>query len=125
MGNPTITVIDDDDAFLTLMQDVFGGEGYDVVTGNLAGDARALIARVHPDVVMLDVRMETPDAGLTLLRDLRAEAATAQVPVLVCTADARFLQLHEAELRALRAETIVKPFDLDDLLGVVAALIQT
>ena len=124
MRTPMIAVINDDRAFLALMTDVFTGEGYAVTTGMLAGDAHALIVRVHPDVVMLDVRMDTPDAGLTLLHDLRADAATAAIPVLLCSADARFLRAHEGELCALGADTLVKPFDLNDLLVAIAELLR-
>ncbi len=100
------------------------GEGYAVTTGMLAGDAHALIIRVHPDVVMLDVRMDTPDAGLALLHELRTDAATAAIPVLLCSADARFLRAHEGELRALGADMLAKPFDLNDLLVAIAELLR-
>ena len=124
MQKPVIAVINDDHVFLELMTDIFVGEGYEVVIGLLAADAHALIARTRPDVVLLDVRMETPDAGLALLYILRADSQTAAIPMLLCSADARFLQQHKAEIHTLGAATLVKPFDLNDMLVTVAELIE-
>jgi len=124
MQKPVIAVINDDHVFLELMTDIFVGEGYEVVIGLLAANAHALIARTRPDVVLLDVRMETPDAGLALLYILRADSQTTAIPVLLCSADAWFLQHHEAEIHTLGAATLVKPFDLNDLLVTVAELIE-
>lgn len=124
MQKPVIAVINDDNVFLELMTDIFVGEGYEVVIGLLAANAHALIARTRPNIVLLDVRMETPDAGLALLYVLHADSETTAIPVLLCSADARFLQQHQAEVRALGAATLAKPFDLNDLLVTVAELIE-
>ncbi len=73
-------------------------------------EALALLAEGYrPDVAVLDVMMPEMD-GLTLLDRLRADPATAAIPVLFMTARAR-----EADVAAYRARgaagVIVKPFD--------------
>ena len=66
--------------------------------------------RIEPDVVILDLHL--PDAtGDTVLAQLRAEEATASVPVIVVTADVT--QEHEQRLLAAGATAfLTKPLDL-------------
>jgi DNA-binding response OmpR family regulator len=73
--------------------------------------------------VILDIWMETPEAGWQLLELLRLDPATATLPVLVCSADVVFLRAKEAQLLAEGYGVLVKPFGLDALLARVAALL--
>ncbi len=117
---PLVVVIDDDDPFLALMQDLLVSEGYRVITGTIARDVSRLIEGAHPALLILDLVMETQEAGLELLRELRAAPTTANVPVLLCTANHQFIERRGDEVRALDAQIILKPFMLADMLEAVA-----
>ncbi len=121
---PTIVVIDDHDAFLTLMRDTFETEGYRVVTGSVAGDALRLVRETQPALVILDLVMETQEAGFNVLREMRETPDTAHIPVLLMTANYQFVRERAAEIHALDAETMVKPFDVGALLDCVVALVR-
>jgi CheY-like chemotaxis protein len=114
-----IAVVDDDDLFRDLMRDLLGPEGHVVVAYPAAACAYPALKADLPDLAILDVRVESPDAGWQLLELLRLDPATATLPLLVCTADALFLQAHAAGLRARGCAVLAKPFDLDELLGAV------
>lgn len=78
------------------------------------------VRRSRPDVVLLDVQLPDLD-GPDVLRALRAEPATADVPVVFLTAAP---PSRDAELVALGARGVLrKPFDLATIGSGLAALL--
>jgi CheY-like chemotaxis protein len=72
-------------------------------------EALALAAREKPDAILLDVMMPGMDGPHTLQR-LKADPATASIPVIVLTASPSSSEVDA--LRALGAAGVVrKPFD--------------
>jgi two-component system, sensor histidine kinase ChiS len=115
---PLVAVIDDDPEFLDLVRQIIEDEReYRVVTAIQGQGAIDFLLQHRPDVVILDIRLETPRLGAEILRSMRRHARLQHAPVIVCTADHRFLCENEAELRALRSEWLPKPFDIEDLLS--------
>jgi len=118
---PTILVMDDDPVIQKLLAVNFEMEGYRVV---LAGDGVEGLSRVaadRPDLVLLDVMMPRMD-GLEVLRHLKADDATAAIPVLMLSAKAQATDI-SGGLDAGADDYITKPFDPLELLDKVAALI--
>lgn len=124
MAGSLIAVVNDDAIFLDLMHDLLTEEGFRVIRWFARDGALAMLERERPALVLLDIRMEEPDAGLRLLREIRASQTLGNVPVIVCTADQRFLQEHAEILNALRVQTLAKPFDLDALLEKITAMLD-
>lgn|SRR5690606_29149632 len=118
-----IMVINDDTEFLGLMQALLAEEGYQVVTLRESRGAARIVRRERPDLVILDIRMEHPEAGSQLLEILRLDPATTALPVIVCSADAVFLRQKDALLREKGCIPLEKPFDLDDLLSAVTSVV--
>ena len=116
-----IAVVNDDTDFLELMRDLLELEGYDVRTHKVALNAYAALKADHPDLIILDIRMETPEAGWQLLELLQLNPVTVTIPVIVCSADAPFLRAKEAHLHSRGCHTLEKPFNLDELLAIVSA----
>ena len=89
-----------------------------------APDARTgldLVAREHPDVVLLDLNL--PDLpGAEVLRRLRESPESADVPVVVVTADAS-KGLRDALLDVGAQAFLTKPIDVVELLGVVDSIL--
>jgi CheY-like chemotaxis protein len=78
-----------------------------------------VITRVQPDLVIADLQMETQDAGLRLLARLRADPATAEIGLILCSADTRALEQRRAEVTKFAATVVPKPFELDELVSTV------
>jgi two-component system phosphate regulon response regulator PhoB len=108
-----VLVVDDDAVILKLLRVNFELEGYEVVSAG--GGAEALLrARDHPpDVVVLDVMMPGID-GLEVARQLRADPATAAIPILLLSAKAQVSDIDAG--RELADDYMTKPFDAGDLL---------
>ncbi len=124
MVGALIAVVNDDATFLDLMHDLLTDEGFRVIRWFARDGALAMLERERPALLLLDIRMEEPDAGLRLLHDIRASQALGYLPIIVCTADQRFLREYADTLRALRVEPLAKPFDLDALLAKITAMLD-
>jgi CheY-like chemotaxis protein len=85
MGNPvkTILVMDDGESAATFVRGALSPEGYQVVeTGGASALAQARSAR--PDLIILDICMPR-HPGLYILRDLKSDPVTHDIPVIILT----------------------------------------
>ena len=85
------------------------GQGYDLAFAPSGAEALAQAAAAPPDLVLLDVMMPSMD-GFEVLRRIRADAALAEVPVILVTA----LDDRDARLTGFEAgadDFLSKPID--------------
>ena len=83
--NERILVADDDEDILALVTTVLERDGYKVVAARDGAAAVAAAAQQRPDLAVLDVSMPELD-GLEVLRRLRADPGTSDVPVVMLSA---------------------------------------
>jgi DNA-binding response OmpR family regulator len=112
---PLVLVIDDEDDIADSIADVLRPIGYEVET-RPDGAAGLSVAGARPvSLVLLDWRLSSEPSGAVLVEGLR-HACGGTVPVVVISADPSSL----AEAReAAVADYLPKPFDIDDLVGLV------
>jgi two-component system, OmpR family, response regulator MprA len=115
-----ILVADDDRAIRDALGRALQLAGYAVSTVADGTAALAAVQEQQPDVVLLDVMMPNVD-GLTVCRVLRAERN--RVPILMLTARTETSD-RVAGLDAGADDYLPKPFDLDELLARVRALLR-
>lgn len=117
--NERILIIEDDQAILKLLQRGLAYEGYTVDTA-LDGRSGLNLARDHqPDLVILDWMLPGMD-GLEVCHRLRTGG---EVPILMLTAKDTI----EDRVQGLDAgadDYMIKPFNLDELLARVRALLR-
>jgi len=104
-----ILVVEDNEANQMLVRAVLELEGYRVV---LAGSASEVLERLQeswPDLILMDVQLPGED-GLSLTRRLKADPATAAIPVVALTAHAMTGD-RELAMNAGCAGYISKPID--------------
>jgi len=110
-----IAVVNDDTVFLDMMAAVLRERGWDVSVYR-EGDAAFEQLRVElPDVIILDIRMENPETGWTVLELLTLDSQTAPIPVIVCSAAILDLRAHEGLLKKYGIAVLPKPFSVDAL----------
>ncbi len=115
MSKGTVLVVDDDAAIRDLVQVALEDEGYTV---SVAGDGTAL-RHVHAqqlDLILLDLTL-VGVAGGALVKRLRADPATAHIPLIGFSARNDGVVL-AAQMQL--DDLLPKPFDLDDLFALVA-----
>lgn len=105
----TVVVVDDHSVNLKLVCEILEAEGYVVERAMDAVEAEQVLARVVPDLVLMDIALPGTD-GLTLTRRLKAEPRMAAVPIVALTAFA----MKGDDRKALEAGCegyITKPID--------------
>ncbi|MCC6532518.1 MAG: EAL domain-containing protein [Burkholderiales bacterium] len=114
LRNARILMVDDDPVLIEVIQATLEEHGYaNVVATTQPDESIELIGRHRPDVLLLDMVMPGID-GLTLLADLRSQALSQQMPVIVLTASSDpAIKLRALELGA--ADFLAKPVDPSEL----------
>ncbi len=107
-STPRLVVIDPHHVVRQDLATFFGDDGYDVVVHPRAAGALALIRRVQPTVVLIELHLEYPQAGLDVVRALRADPATTELPLVVWSTDLD-VSLHVAALN-VPAVTVVSKY---------------
>ena len=79
----TVLLVDDDDDFLFQHRLHLETAGFDVVVAHGRQEAEELLANKRPDLAVIDVMMESPDAGFTLCHRIRK--LDPAIPVILVT----------------------------------------
>jgi signal transduction histidine kinase/ActR/RegA family two-component response regulator len=117
-----ILVVDDDEAFLKMMNMILPREGYKV--SSTADPTRVVeqVRDLNADLVMLDIMMPEVD-GFEVSRRLRADDKVGDIPILVVSATGS----DDAGRRIFEAGAdghVTKPFDQRDLLYHINTLLK-
>lgn len=111
-----VWIVDDDEAIRFVLERALGRAGYQTESFERVADVCSALDNAHPVVIVTDIRL--PDAdGLSVLKAL--EDRDIDVPVIAMTA---FSDLDQA-VSAFQSgvfDYLSKPFDLDQVLAVVA-----
>jgi CheY-like chemotaxis protein len=118
-----ITIINDDAVYMELMKDLLEDEGYRATIWNRKENAYYVIKRERPNLIIIDIRLQSPDEGWKILEQVRLDPMTTNIPAIVCSADTQFLRWKRRQLRLMNCEALEKPFRLEDLLREVEKLI--
>jgi two-component system, cell cycle response regulator DivK len=117
-----ILIVDDNPLNLALASCILESVGYVVEGAVDADDVQKLLMQTTPDLILMDIWLPGTD-GLTLTRQLKADARLKNIPVVALTASA----MQEDEQKALLAGCvgyITKPFNIDQFSQQVAAFLH-
>ncbi|NMM14545.1 MAG: response regulator [Rhodoferax sp.] len=115
-----VLLIEDDELIAHGILAGLWAHGLTVDGVHTAAQAEAALSAVHCDVVILDLGLPDED-GMSLLRRLRASGMA--LPVLILSARDT-VQDRVAGLRAGADDYLLKPFDLDELVARLHALLR-
>lgn len=110
---------DDSPMILELFREILEEEGYRVSVSRHALDL-AEVKRIGPDLVILNHMLTDGEgSGWQLLRELRADPDTTDLPVVVCTGAVQKVRAEEEFLGAVGANVVIKPFNINELVRAV------
>jgi DNA-binding response OmpR family regulator len=113
-------VVDDDPDVRLVCRVALTSFGHEVLTARDGEEGLAAALRERPDMIVLDIMMPRKD-GLSLLRDLRADETSKDIPVILLSA----LAASTDQARGYEAGAdgyLTKPFSPDDLNGTISHL---
>ena len=123
-----ITVVNDSEEFLAVMRDVFDTLGHTPTVLNGAQTSVDEVASSRPDLLVVDLRLGSAavlDDGWALIVGARAHPDLADVPIIVCSGDVRFLRERAAEIAALAdVHALQKPFGVSEVEELVTHLLD-
>jgi len=119
-----IAVVDDDPRMLDLFARLLARARYVPILWSTGPDAFRMIRKCRPDLVILDLQMEDPQAGWRTLRQMRQDHATQAIPVLICSVLAPFDRRMMERLSGWHCAVLPKPFRREQLEAKIAELLS-
>ena len=122
MSHATVLVIDDEKDLIELVRYNLEKEGFEVLSARDGPSGLEIARRVKTDLVMLDLMMPGMD-GLEICRELRSDARTKALPLIMLTAKATEAdRVVGLELGA--DDYVTKPFSPRELVARVKAVLR-
>jgi DNA-binding response OmpR family regulator len=123
-----ILIIDDQSQLLSLMRRILEDEQYQVSILQNGKDGFSLMKTLLPDLLILDLKLGDV-SGKDVLKQLKEDAITAEIPVIVYTA--AVLEAEEVDKMIAsdtqlyqRVHLVRKPFELENLLALVEQVLN-
>jgi CheY-like chemotaxis protein len=111
---PLVLIVEDDPDIRRLYAVMLKHAGYRVAETDAAVDGLERVKTLKPDVVLMDLALPGVD-GYEATRRLKADPATAHVPIIVVTAHGYRAHLREASLAGANG-FLAKPVKTSELL---------
>jgi len=112
-----VLAVDDEPHILKLIAFSLRAHGFEVLEASDGLSAITVAQAEHPDLILLDVMMPALD-GYEACRRLKADPATADIPIFMLTAKTQAAE-HQIGLDAGARDYITKPFTPKDLVATV------
>ena len=117
-----ILIVEDNDKNLKLVRDVLQVKGYATIEAVNAEDGIVLAGQHKPDLILMDIELPGMN-GIEALKVLRADPATAAIPVIAVTASV-MQQDRNLITQAGFDGYIGKPLNLKEFLDAVRAMLE-
>ena len=117
-----IYIVEDDENIKEIEEYALRGNGYEVKSFSDAEEFYKALSGVLPDLVLLDIMLPKED-GMSVLKKLRADKKTNELPVIMVTAKSSEIDKVKG-LDAGADDYITKPFGVMELVSRVKALLR-
>ena len=124
---PMVLLVDDDGDFLFQQRLRLESAGFDVLPAQGQSEAEKVLANHRPDIAVVDVMMEHPDAGFVLCHHIRKKDPS--IPVILVTSvnsetDLDFDMATEEDRTWIKADALLaKPIRFEQLQGEIDRLL--
>src|SRR5688572_24742694 len=117
-----ILIVEDNDKNLKLVRDVLQVKGYETLEAGTGEDGIRIAAERKPDLILMDIQLPGIN-GIDALKVLRANPATATIPVIAVTASV-MQQDRNLITQAGFDGYIGKPLNLKEFLDAVRLILE-
>jgi len=118
----TVLIVEDNAKNLKLVRDILQVKGYATLEATTAEDGIRLALERKPDLVLMDIQLPGMN-GIDALRVLRADPATAAIPVIAVTASV--MQQDRKMITDAGFDAYVgKPISLNEFLDAVRRVLE-
>ncbi len=118
-GKHVILYVDDDDDDRLAVRQMLDAAGYEMVEASDGEEGLRVLKKTDPDLVLLDLMMEEVDAGVSLLKQIRARDKAIPVYLLSSVGETLSTTTSVAELGF--SGVLQKPVDTATLSAVIKA----
>lgn len=118
----SVLVVDDSTSMRQMVAFTMKEAGFDVVEGTNGADALSRVQGKTLHLVITDLNMPVMD-GMSLIRQLRAKPEYKFTPILMLTTESQDAKKQEGKAAGATG-WIVKPFNPEQLLQVVAKVVR-
>ena len=119
--NKKILIVDSNDSFRASLGEFIKGLGHEVFEGVTGSDAIDKASTIHPDLIMMDIRLPGMNGDEVTAR-LKSNRLTRNIPVVINTGWTTACNVEERldrALNAVAAEIMYKPLQFPVLHGVL------
>jgi len=117
-----ILIVEDNEKNLKLVRDVLQVKGYATLEAGTGEDAIRLARERKPDLILMDIQLPGM-SGIEALEILRADPATAPLPVIAVTASV--MQHDRKQITAAGFDAYVgKPINIKEFLDAVRSALE-
>lgn len=111
-----VLIIDDEPDLLKVTSFRLQKKGYKVIMAEDGKDGLQIIREKRPDVVLLDLQIPGMN-GVEVLKAVKADESIRDIPIVIFTANAD--EIKDIQSRTGADDTLLKPYEPEDLLGVI------
>ena len=111
----TLLIVDDDIFLVDIMAFTLKQSGFEIIKAHNGQEALDILAKERIDLVLTDIMMPVMD-GFELAKNLKANPATVNVPVIFLTAKSNVEDKNKGFSIGIN-DYVVKPFNLKDLVS--------
>ena len=126
--NLKIVMVDDNPDFLFTMETFLQRNGFDVLTADDGQKGVELIKNERPDVILLDIMMETLFSGFEVCKQVRSSEDLQDIPIIGISAMGDELEINYSQWpdsEYFRPDAFLeKPVDKQRLLQLIPEVIQ-
>lgn len=124
-----VLVVDDREEDIYIFKNflnLFGANsGVSIVEASTGEEAVRKAHEEHPDLIVMDIKMETNDAGFRAIREMRSDPALVDTPIWLVSSYAIQDEMHQETYPDVNFDDIIpRPFDQVALLKKVAATLS-
>lgn len=122
MARPRVLIVEDEPHIVLSLEFLLQREGYETTAAADGEEGLALVRRLRPDVVLLDIMMPRRN-GYEVCQAIKADPELRRIPVIMLSAKAQEVEvLRGLELGA--TAYIAKPFGNAEVLEAVRAALE-